>query len=59
MRDEYGRIDNRAQVIRSLDKLRLAHFLALIVENPEEYPKNIIEWLDWLNAESGKSIDNL
>lgn len=59
MRDEYGRINNRAQVIRSLDKLRLAHFLTLIVENPEEYPKNTMEWLDWLNAESGDSIDKL
>lgn len=59
MRDEYGRINNRAQIIRSLDKLRLAHFLTLIVENPEEYPKNTMEWLDWLNAESGDSIDKL
>lgn len=59
MRDEYGRIDNRAQVIRSLDKLRLAHFLTLIVENPEKYPKNTIEWLEWLNAESRDSIDKL
>lgn len=59
MRDEYGRINNRAQAIRSLDKLRLAHFLTLIVENPEEYPKNTMEWLDWLNAESGDSIDKL
>lgn len=39
MRDEDGRVNNRAQVIRSLDKLRLAHFLTLIVENPNEYPK--------------------
>ncbi|KAI4445363.1 hypothetical protein C823_007870 [Eubacterium plexicaudatum ASF492] len=59
MRDEYGRINNRAQIIRSLDKLRLAHFLTLIVENPEEYPKNTMEWLDWLNAESGDNIDKL
>lgn len=59
MRDEYGRIDNRAQVIRSLDKLRLAHLLSIIVENPQEYPKSTIEWLDWLNAESGENIDKL
>lgn len=59
MRDEYGIINNRVQVIRSLDKLRLAHLLTLIVENPEEYPKNTMEWLDWLNAESGDSIDKL
>lgn len=59
MRDKYGRINNRAQVIRSLDKIRLAHFLTLIVENTEEYPKNTMEWLDWLNAESGDSIDKL
>lgn len=59
MRDEYGRIDNRAQVIRSLDKLRLAHFLSLIVENPGHYPKSTVEWLDWLNADSGESIDKL
>lgn len=59
MRDEYGRIDNRAQVIRSLDKLRLAYLLSLIVENPDEYPKSTVEWLDWLNADSGESIDKL
>lgn len=59
MRDEYGIINNRVQVIRSLDKLRLAHLLTLIVENPEEYPKNTMEWLDWLNTESGDSIDKL
>ena len=59
MRDEYGRIDNRAQVIRNLDKLRLAHLLSLIVENPDEYPKSTAEWLDWLNADSGESIDKL
>lgn len=59
MRDEYGRIDNRAQVIRSLDELGLAHLLSLIVENPNEYPKSTIEWLDWLNDESGESIDKL
>lgn len=46
MRDEYERIDNRAQAIRSLDKFRLARFLTHIVENPKEYPQNTIEWLD-------------
>ena len=59
MRDECGKIKNRAQVIRSLDKLRMAHFLALIVENPNKYPKSTVEWLEWLNADSGESIDNL
>lgn len=59
MRGEYGRIDNRGQVIKSLDKLRLAHFLLLIVENPDQYPKSTVEWLDWLNADSGESIDKL
>ena len=59
MRDEYERIDNRAQAIRSLDKFRLARFLTHIVENSKEYPQNTIEWLDWLNAESGESIYKL
>ena len=59
MIDEYGRINNRAQVIRSLDKLRLAHFLSLIVENPDQYPTSTVEWLEWLNADSGESIDKL
>lgn len=59
MKDEYGRIDSRAHVIRSLDKLRLAHLLSLIVENPDEYPKSTVGWLNWLNADSGESIDKL
>ena len=59
MKDEYGRINNRAQVIRSLDKLRMAHLLALIVENPDRYPKNTGEWLEWLNVDSGETIDKL
>lgn len=59
MRDEYGRINNRAQIIRRLDKLRLAHLLSLIVENPDKYPKSTVEWLEWLNADSGERIDKL
>lgn len=59
LKDEFGRINNRAQVIRHLDKLRLAYLLELVVKNPEEYPKSTIEWLDWLNADSGESIDKL
>lgn len=57
MKDEYGRTDNRSQAIRSLDKLKLSYLLDDIAKNPNKYPSNPIEWLDWLNADSGDSID--
>lgn len=59
MRDEYGRINNKAQAIRSLDKLRMAHLLDDISGKPEKYPQNVNEWLDWLNKESGNDVRNL
>ena len=59
MKDEYGRINNKAQVIRSLDKLRMAHLLNDMKANPEKYPNSVEEWLEWLNKDSGDSIDNL
>lgn len=59
MKDEYGRIDNKAQVIRSLDKLRMAYLLDDIKKNPDKYPNDTMEWVEWLNMDSGYSIDNL
>lgn len=59
MKDEFGRTNNKAQAIRSLDKLRMAHLLRDIAENPNKYPKDVNSWIEWLNAESGDSIDNL
>jgi hypothetical protein len=59
MKDEYGRIDNKAQVIRSLDKLRMAYLLDDIKKNPDKYPNDTMEWVEWLNMDSGDSIDNL
>lgn len=59
MKDEYGRINNRAQAIRSFDKLKLAYLLSLIVENPNEYPKSTVGWFNWLDTDSGESIDKL
>ncbi len=58
MKDEFGRINNKAQAIRSLDELRMAHLLKDISQNPEKYPEDVNSWLEWLNAESGDSIDN-
>lgn len=59
MRDEYGRINNKTQAIRSLDKLRMAHLLDDISSKPEKYPQNVNEWLDWLNKESENNVRNL
>lgn len=59
MKDEYGRIDNKAQVIRSLDKLRMAYLLDDIKKNPDKYPNDTMEWVEWINMDSGDSIDNL
>ena len=44
MKDEYGRINNRAQAIREMNKLHMAYIF-----------KDIAEWLD---ADSGETIDN-
>lgn len=58
MKDEYGRINNRAQAIREMNKLHMAYIFKNITEHPENYPKNTTEWLEWLNADSGETIDN-
>ena len=39
MKDEYGRTDNKAQVIRRLDKVRMAYLFNDIKEHPEKYPQ--------------------
>ena len=59
LKDEYGRIEDKAHVIRSLDKLRMAHLFNDMKNNPEKYPDNVERWLEWLNKDSGDSIDNL
>lgn len=59
MKDKHGRMDNRAQVIRGLDKLRMAHLLNDMRENPGKYPEGVDAWLEWLNQESGDSIFEL
>ena len=58
MKDEYGRINNRAQAIREMSKLHMAYIFKDISEHPEKYPKTTTEWLEWLNADSGETIDN-
>lgn len=59
MKDEYGRTDNKAQVIRSLDKVRMAHLLNDIKTNPDKYPATVEEWLEWLNKDSSDDLFNL
>lgn len=59
MKDEYGRIEDKAHVIRILDKLRMAHLFNNIKSHPEKYPDNVNGWLEWLNKDSGDTIDNL
>lgn len=59
MKDEYGRINNKAQVIRELDKLRIAYLLNDIKSNPDKYPNTTMEWVEWLNMDSGDNLDSL
>lgn len=59
MKDEYGRINTRAQVIRNLANLRLALLLDDIKRNPEKYPSDKNDWAEWLGQESGEDILNL
>lgn len=59
MKDEYGRTNNKAQAIRSLDKLRMEHLLKDISDNSSKYPKDINGWLEWLNTDNGGSVENL
>ena len=59
MKDKDGRINNKAQVIRNLDKLRMAHLFNDMKSNPKKYPNSVEEWIEWLNKDSGDSIDNL
>lgn len=59
MKDEYGRINNKAQVIRELDKLRMAYLLNDIKSNPDKYPNTAMEWVEWLNMDSGDNLDSL
>lgn len=59
MKDEFGRTNNKAQVIRELNGRNLAYLLGDIAKNPQKYPNNTHDWLVWLGSESGESIDKL
>lgn len=59
MKDEYGRINTRAQVIRNLANFRIAMLLDDIKKNPEKYPRDKNDWTEWLEQESGEDILNL
>ena len=59
MKDEYGRTNTRAEAIRNLANFRIAILLNDIKENPEKYPANKKDWVEWLDQESGEDILNL
>lgn len=59
MRDQFGRVNNKAQAIRDLDKLRLAILLDDIKKNSDKYPDSRNDWVEWLNEDSGDRVDQL
>ena len=59
MKDEFGRINNKSQAIRSLNKERMAYLLNRIKQNPDKYPETVEAWIEWLNMESGDTIETL
>lgn len=59
MKDKYGKLNNKSQAIRNLDKVRMAHLLNRIKQYPDEYPDSVKTWLEWLNSDSGDTIDTL
>ena len=56
MKDEYGRTNTRAQVIRNLANLRLTLLLDDIKRNPEKYPSDKNDWLNGLIKKAEKTF---
>lgn len=56
MKDELKKINNTTQVIRTLDKMRLAMLLFDIKNNSNKYPNDIDGWVQWLNKDSGDNV---
>lgn len=52
-------MNNKSQAIRSLDNVRMAHLLNRIKHQPDKYPDTVEAWLEWLNLDSGETIDTL
>lgn len=59
MRDQFGRMNNKAQAIRELDKLRLALLFDDMKKNPDKYPNGTNDWIEWLSKDSGDRVDQL
>lgn len=57
MKDENEVVLNRLQAIRKMNKIHLAHLLNFIKNNPEKYPDNVNEWLEWMSKESENRVD--
>jgi len=49
VKDQICRINNKVQATGSLDRLRLALLLKDVKENPDKYPSDTNDWLEWLN----------
>lgn len=48
-RDEYGRINNKAQAIREFADDELATFLNEVVAQEDNCPRSIDGWKEWLS----------
>ena len=50
-RDEYGRVNNKAQAIRELSNDEMATLLNELIAQENNCPRSIDGWKEWLNEE--------
>lgn len=59
MKDQYGRINDNSHVIREAPIKELAIILMDIKTNPNLYPNNINNWIEWLQKDSDDYMNRL
>ena len=59
MKNITNKTQNTADIIRELDKVRMAHLFNKIYNHKNEYPDSVEKWLEWLNKKGGNTIDTI